>query len=84
MKISTIAVALLLVSTSAERGLKGKKEKKPKEEDLDREVKGGDKKGKKGGKHIVSLGPRPYFLVDSMKESDLKAKLGKSLLFESR
>lgn len=84
MKISTIAVALLFVSASGERGLKGKKEKKLEAKDDDREVKGGDKKGKKGGKHIVSLGPRPYFLVDSMKDSDLKAKLGKSLLFESR
>ena len=27
---------------------------------------------------IVSLGPRPYYLVDQMKPSDLKDKLGKN------
>jgi hypothetical protein len=26
---------------------------------------------------IVSLGPRPYFLIDSMEPSSLKTKLGK-------
>ncbi len=35
-------------------------------------------KGKKGGKkkkYSVQLGPRPYFMVNSMKEGELKDKL---------
>jgi hypothetical protein len=31
-------------------------------------------------KSIVTLGPRPYFLIDSMEPSDLKEKLGKSIM----
>jgi hypothetical protein len=81
MRISTFVVALMFVSTSAERKKKGKE---PDEDHADREGKGGGTKGKNGGKQIVSLGPRPYFLVDSMKDSDLKAKLGKSSRFVSR
>lgn len=30
---------------------------------------------------IISLGPRPYYLVDEMKPSDLKDKLGKDVVF---
>jgi hypothetical protein len=30
---------------------------------------------------IISLGTRPYYLVDEMKPSDLKEKLGKDVRF---
>jgi hypothetical protein len=30
---------------------------------------------------IISLGSRPYYLVDEMKPSDLKEKLGKDVVF---
>ena len=56
------ALTLFLVASVEARNLKGKK--------------GG--KNKKGGKKFsVQLGPRPYFMVESMKEGDLKDKLSK-------
>jgi len=47
----------------------------------------GKKKGKKGKKNPVQIGPRPYYMVDSMKEGPLKDMLSecadKKMSFES-
>jgi hypothetical protein len=89
MKVLSSAVAFLVfsvaLSEASDRGLKGKTKL------ADDMLKGGEKskkggeKSKKGGEKLykgtkksvypVQLGPRPYFVVDSMDESPLKEKL---------
>ncbi len=59
--LNVLTLVLLTSVTEAKRNLKGKK----------------GKKGKKKGKYPVQLGPRPYFMVNSMKEGELKDKLSK-------
>ena len=69
MKVVIIAIAVLALFSDAEakkhRSLKG------------RHLKGKKGKGKKGKGPVVQVGPRPYFLVESMKPSFLKDHLGK-------
>ena len=70
MKFGNV-LTLLIFATAEAKGLKGRKSSS----EENRSLKGTGKKGKKGPKYPVQLGPRPYYLLDSMKEGELKDKL---------
>lgn len=82
MKISasaTILLALFGTSFAEKRYLKKdtkKDGKGGKGEMVSKGGKGG-KGAKKGSSPVIQLGPRPYYLVNSMDESDLKTQLRK-------
>jgi hypothetical protein len=81
MKVLSSAVAFLAfsvaLSEASSRGLKGKTKLGDDKLDNKKGKKGDDKlyKGTKKSVYPVQLGPRPYFVVDSMDESPLKEKL---------
>ncbi len=70
-----VRFANLIVILSMASPFEARRLKAPKTPKTPKTAKGGSYKASKKSKYPVSVGSRPYFILDSMEESELKAKL---------
>mmetsp|Transcript_2573 Transcript_2573/g.4817 ORF Transcript_2573/g.4817 Transcript_2573/m.4817 type:complete len:99 (-) Transcript_2573:1014-1310(-) len=66
MILSNVLILLALLASSDARRLKGSKDDKKKSKTY---------KGTKSAKFSVQIGDRPYYILDSLKEGELKDQL---------